>query len=141
MPLTLRERVQLWWSQRNRTLLPIVFAETAPLDLRIVGRMLFHAALVGAAAGLAGAAFFAAVEYLQRFLLEDLAGWAGGLMNEGAPLVHRLKGRLGWELRLVVQGGSRILEKIERMQYATLHNRPVLRAADTPILLWRALRM
>ena len=67
--------MRLWWSQRNRTLLPVVFAETAPLDLRIVGRMLFHAALVGAAAGFAGAAFFAAVEYLQRFLLEDLAGY------------------------------------------------------------------
>jgi CIC family chloride channel protein len=75
MPVTIRERVRLWWSQRNRTLLPVVFAETAPLDLRIVGRMLFHAALVGAAAGFAGAAFFAAAEYLQRFLLEDLAGY------------------------------------------------------------------
>lgn len=74
-------------------------------------------------------------------LLADLVGWTRALMDEGAPLVHRLKGRLGWELRLVVQGGSRILEKIERMQYATLHVRPVLRAADTPILLWRALRM
>jgi CIC family chloride channel protein len=56
-------------------LLPILFAETGPLDLRIVGRMLLHAALVGLAAGLAGAAFFGSLEYLQRFLLEDLAGY------------------------------------------------------------------
>src|SRR5690606_10221830 len=51
------------------------FAETAPLDLRIVGRMLFHAALVGMAAGFAGAAFFGALEYVQSLLLEELAGY------------------------------------------------------------------
>ena len=71
----MRNRIRVWWSARNRGLLPIIFAETAPLDLRIVGRMLFHAALVGVAAGLVGAALFASIEYLQRFLLEDLAGY------------------------------------------------------------------
>lgn len=34
-----------------------------------------HAALVGVAAGLIGAAFFASLEYCQRFVLEDLAGY------------------------------------------------------------------
>lgn len=47
----------------------------APLDLRIVGRMLLHASVVGIAAGFAGAAFFGALEYVQRVLLEDLAGY------------------------------------------------------------------
>jgi CIC family chloride channel protein len=56
-------------------MLPIVFSETAPLDLRIVGRMVFHAALVGLSAGAVGVMFFAALEYIQRFLLEDLAGY------------------------------------------------------------------
>ena len=59
-----------------RSYLPIFFATGAQLDLRIVGRMLWRAALVGAAAGLLGAAFFAAVEYLQRFLLDWLAGYS-----------------------------------------------------------------
>jgi CIC family chloride channel protein len=59
----------------KRALLPIVFAESAPLDLRIVGRTLFHAALVGLSAGLVGSAFFAAAEHLQHFLLGDLAGY------------------------------------------------------------------
>jgi CIC family chloride channel protein len=68
-------RFRTWLGQRNQTLLPIIFAETAPLDLRIVGRMLFHAALVGMAAGFAGALFFGALEYAQRFLLEDLTGY------------------------------------------------------------------
>jgi CIC family chloride channel protein len=37
--------------------------------------MVLHAALVGLAAGLAGALFFGALEYVQGFLLEDLAGY------------------------------------------------------------------
>jgi len=72
----LLHRLRHWWSGRNGGLLPIIFAETAPLDLRIVGRMLLHAALVGVAAGLVGAAFFGALEYVQRLLLEDTAGYA-----------------------------------------------------------------
>ncbi len=52
-----------------------MFAENAPLDLQIVGRTLLHAALVGVAAGLAGAAFFAGVEYFQRGVLQGLAGY------------------------------------------------------------------
>jgi squalene synthase HpnC len=31
---------------------------------------------------------------------------------EGAPLVQQLPGRMGWEIRLTVQGGLRILERI-----------------------------
>ena len=46
-----------------------------PLDLRILGRTLLHAALVGVAAGLVGAAFFAGLEYTQALLLERWAGY------------------------------------------------------------------
>jgi len=46
-----------------------------PLDLRILGRTLLHAALVGVAAGLLGAAFFAGLEYTQALLLERWAGY------------------------------------------------------------------
>lgn len=73
-----------------------------------------------------------------RALVRSLCDWAGALMREGAPLVHRLPGRAGWELRLVVQGGLRILEKIAAMDHATLSRRPALGAADLPRLLWRA---
>jgi squalene synthase HpnC len=62
-------------------------------------------------------------------------------MLQGAPLVHRVPGRAGWELRLVVQGGLRILDKIESMHFATLNARPKLYAWDYAILLWRALWM
>jgi squalene synthase HpnC len=76
-----------------------------------------------------------------RRLVAELCAWAGGLMQQGAPLALRLPGRAGWELRLVVQGGLRILEKIAAMDHATLQARPKLGAADLPLLLWRAWRM
>jgi squalene synthase HpnC len=75
-----------------------------------------------------------------RALVRELCDWAEALMLEGAPLPLRLRGRAGWELRLVVQGGLRILEKIRRMDHATLTSRPTLSAADVPLLFWRALR-
>ena len=45
------------------------------LDLRFLGRMLLHAALVGAVAGSVGSLFFVTLEIVQRYLLEDLAGY------------------------------------------------------------------
>jgi len=63
------------WNLRSRLLLPLLFTDSSPLDLRIVGRTLLHAALVGLASGLVGAAFFAGVEYTQNLLLEGLAGY------------------------------------------------------------------
>ncbi len=76
-----------------------------------------------------------------RRLVSELCGWARELMREGAPLVHALPGRAGWELRLVVQGGLRVLDKIEALGFDTLRRRPRLRWHDGPRLLWRAARM
>ena len=76
-----------------------------------------------------------------RALVRDLVQWAAALMAEGAPLTLRLPGRIGWELRLVVQGGLRILDKITAMDFASVHTRPVLGRRDAPVLFWRALRM
>ncbi len=76
-----------------------------------------------------------------RRLIAELCDWARQLMLSGAPLVHALPGRAGWELRLVVQGGLRILERIERMDHASLVRRPQLGALDFAPMLWRALRM
>ena len=76
-----------------------------------------------------------------RALVRELVDWADALMQQGAPLATRMPGRSGWELRLVVQGGQRILEKIRHMDYAALKHRPKIGAWDAPLLLWRALRM
>ncbi len=68
---------------------------TPPLDLRLLGRTLLHAALVGVAAGLVGAGFFAGLEYTQDGLLGHLGGYtplrAHGerLIGEGHALVLR----------------------------------------------------
>jgi chloride channel protein, CIC family len=56
-------------------LLANLLPESVPLDMRIVGRTLFHAAIVGVGAGLIGAAFFAGLEYMQYFVLEVLGGY------------------------------------------------------------------
>jgi len=74
-------------------------------------------------------------------LVADLARWARHCMEGGAPLVHRLPGRAGWELRLVVQGGLRVLDKIDALQGACLTQRPRIRAWDAPLLLVRAMAM
>jgi len=76
-----------------------------------------------------------------RALIADLCAWARALMLEGAPLALTLPGRAGWELRLVVQGGLLILDKIEARRHDSLLHRPALRVWDVPRLLWRALTM
>lgn len=76
-----------------------------------------------------------------RALVADLCGWARALMLQGAPLACDLPGRIGWELRLVVQGGLRILDKIARLQHETIARRPVVGPGDLPAMLWGALRM
>ena len=74
-------------------------------------------------------------------LVLDCADWARALMLEGSPLVHRLPGRVGWELRLVVQGGLRILDKVQALDGASLLTRPRLGTLDWPRMLARAARM
>ena len=63
------------------------------------------------------------------------------MMLDGAPLCKLIPGRAGWELRFVVQGGLRILEKIEQMDYASLHARPAIGKHDIVFMAWRSLWM
>jgi phytoene synthase len=74
-----------------------------------------------------------------RALLAFEVQRARAMMLEGAPLATRLRGRVGWELRLVVLGGLRILERIEAAGYDVFRHRPTLGAADWLLLGWRAL--
>ena len=90
---SMRAKVTLWWQTQHRSILPLLFSDRATIDLRFVGRILFHAALVGIAAGLLGAAFFRAIEYVQQHLLVDLAGYV--------PL--RAHGEIGVESGTVVR--------------------------------------
>jgi len=71
-------------------------------------------------------------------LVAELCGQARTLMNQGSPLALHVPGRAGWELRLVVQGGLRILDKIGAIDHRSWQTRPKLGKADVPLMLWRA---
>ena len=73
-----------------------------------------------------------------RTLVAELCHWARQTMQAGARLPLEIGGRMGLELRLVVQGGFRVLEKIERMDHQTFLRRPVLSGWDAAPVLWRA---
>ncbi len=76
-----------------------------------------------------------------RPLIANEVAFADALMRQGQALVKTIPGRAGWELRLVVQGGLRILDKIRAMNCETLTQRPTLTAWDIPVMLYRAVRM
>jgi hydroxysqualene synthase len=76
----------------------------------------------------------------------DLA-WAR--MQKGSKLPARVQRQLGgfdgWraslELRCVIQGGLRILDKIRALKHRTISQRPTLGKWDVCVVLWRALWM
>ena len=61
------------------------------------------------------------------------------LMQSGASLGRALPGRIGMEIRAIVAGGLRILDKIESAGYDVFNCRPVLGPLDWPRILWKAL--
>ena len=73
---------------------------------------------------------------LMRFQVER----ARRMMLEGKPLVDRLEGRLRLEIAVTVQGGLRILEKLEQARFDMFRRRPAHQWFDWPLLLLRALK-
>ena len=65
---------------------------------------------------------------------------ARALLFSGAPLGWTLKGRIGLEMRMIVAGGARILEKIESVRGDVFRHRPVLKPLDWPLMLLRSMR-
>lgn len=61
------------------------------------------------------------------------------LMQQGAPLGRRLRGRIALEIRLIIAGGVRILEKIESVNFDVFNRRPTLNKLDWIQLLARAI--
>jgi squalene synthase HpnC len=96
---------------------------------------------------------------LDRFGIDESAIAAGGrdrrwpslmraqterarrMIESGAPLARRLPGRIGWELRLVIQGGLRILERVDRVDGDVFGRRPRLQAVDWLRMAARAVAM
>jgi phytoene synthase len=60
---------------------------------------------------------------------------ARSMMLAGAPLGSILTGRIGLEMRMIIAGGLRILDKLERAQFDMFRHRPVLRPLDWVIML------
>ena len=57
------------------------------------------------------------------------------MMLSGAPLGSILTGRIGLEMRMIIAGGLRILDKLEAADYDMYNKRPVLRPFDWVIML------
>ena len=74
-----------------------------------------------------------------RSLMRQQIGRARELMLSGAPLGRALPGRTGVEIRATIQGGLRILEKIEQAGYDVFRRRPVLTGFDWSLMLLKAL--
>ena len=74
-------------------------------------------------------------------LLQALTRHAADTMRQGMPLVHRIPGRAGWELRAVVQGALSVLAQTRALGPRALAVRPRLRYRDAPRVLWRCLVM
>ncbi|TKC88388.1 squalene synthase HpnC [Trinickia terrae] len=76
-----------------------------------------------------------------RALMAHQLACARALMVRGAPLARRLPGRFGLELCSVVQGGLRVIERIEQADYDVFHHRPVLDTLDWCIIAARTAKM
>ena len=60
------------------------------------------------------------------------------MLKGGSPLGKTLKGRLGFELRMIIVGGQLILQKLDGCKYDVFTQRPVLDKKDWLIILKRA---
>jgi len=73
-------------------------------------------------------------------LMQENTAFARRILLTGAPLCARLRGRPGLELKMIVQGGLRILEKIDAVAGDVFHHRPTLNKKDWALMTWRSLR-
>lgn len=73
---------------------------------------------------------------LMAKLVED----ARQRLKSGLPLHQALPGRIGLELKLIVLGGLRILERLDQLSYDVFAQRPTLGKSDWLRLLWRSTR-
>lgn len=64
---------------------------------------------------------------------------ARSMMAAGSPLVHELPGRIGFELRLIVASGFRMLDKLQRVRGNIFSRRPAIGKRDWPGIFVHAL--
>lgn len=73
-----------------------------------------------------------------RQLMQFQVNRTRALMQQGAPLGSILTGRIGLEMRMIIAGGMRILDKLDDADYDIFRRRPVLRPLDWVIMLTKA---
>ncbi|MBI5658505.1 MAG: squalene synthase HpnC [Nitrosomonadales bacterium] len=73
-----------------------------------------------------------------RELMQFQVQRARDMMKSGAPLGSILTGRIGLEMRLIIAGGNRILNKLESARFDMFRHRPVLRPLDWVIMLGKS---
>jgi len=61
------------------------------------------------------------------------------MLNRGKPLGKTLKGRIGFEMRMIIAGGERILAKINQVKGDVFNQRPTLNYYDWLIIFAKAL--
>lgn len=61
------------------------------------------------------------------------------MLNNGKPLGRILKGRIGFEMRMIIAGGERIIAKIRHVNGDIFRQRPVLNYWDWLLILCKAL--
>ncbi|MBI3774430.1 MAG: squalene synthase HpnC [Gammaproteobacteria bacterium] len=72
-----------------------------------------------------------------RALLDYQIERARTMMLSGAPLGNVLRGRIGFELRLVIHGGLRVLDRLQQCR-DTVFARPRLTRTDWLAIFWKA---
>lgn len=74
----------------------------------------------------------------QKLMLMNL-NRAEQILLSGKPLGRRLNGRIGFELRMMIAGGERILYKLKKTRGGIFEHRPTLRFYDWCWILLKAL--
>lgn len=74
-----------------------------------------------------------------RAFMAAQVGRAGAMLESGAPLARALPGRVGLELRMIVSGGLRIVQRLQRVRGDVFRQRPVLGTADWLAIVGRTL--
>jgi squalene synthase HpnC len=74
-----------------------------------------------------------------RRLVKEAVDYTEAYFARGIPLLDMVSGRLRWELKATVLGGRGILNKIRRMDYNVLQQRPAWTTTEKAALAWRAL--
>ena len=77
-------------------------------------------------------------EQWQKFMHFNLAR-VSALLKSGKPLGRILPGRIGFEMRMIIAGGERIIHKINRVNGDIFQQRPVLNTWDWLIMGLKAL--